>query len=780
MLIKTEEIDGAPPRLKLNVAARRRKNRDVGIRHATAGLWVLPASSQKIPLIVAFNRREEDIADSERVAIIADYKLKHEGREPVQIGATRDPEKVRTLCKVFPDAVWGIAVGACGLVTLDLDRKHGAIEKMVPHLKSVGALKVPVPTTHTGSGGLHFTYSDQRGEFDNTAGELADYGTDVRGGAGGRGGFIVAAGSVMEDSTHYDSIVDLPTMYEAGTIPELPEAIAKMIRNGSARKGEQSATVEAAQRIDMASTEGLLRQAILSGAMPDGKVLLDPAFGFDLETLAAKHPKVGEIVAGKGQTHSDDRFNIVAALKSEGATKLEVAAILMSGEYDDHVGSYVGCEVREGRSGKVLIEGKLGDEGGTFNLRSIAREFERAPTFTDVSKHFGVADDASLTEANNAFIRPTKTTWGFDAHRDYEPMQWAVDGLIPAQGVGVIFGDGNTGKSFMALDVLDHVKRGVPWFGRDVVKGGAMYISGEGQAGLSSRLKALYDARPVSNRFDSIAVRGDLPVFGSKPKLAAKMIEKMIVEASEESGDPIKIVFLDNLSLMEGSLEENATGDMTQIFAALGEISRKLELVFCVLHHSVKSGETYRGSTAIRNSADFVLALTEDKAGVRTVTINKMRDAAKGNAVQFKLKVRKVGVNQFGKDVTSCTVVPAVRDRTALMGAVDVQDEAPELPLADGPNDRVRALVAAIEQIANRNKAEGEKLSDVPVTRGEVLKLLNAERAGRFNAAGEAVAQFVRVHMTRLVGKAVEAGAIRVEGNGDLHVSAKGMPGNLQ
>ncbi len=255
------------------------------------------------------------------------------------------------------------------------------------------------------------------------------------------------------------------------------------------------------------------------------------------------------------------------------------------------------------------------------------------------------------------------TMWGFDRHANYLPMEWAVENTVPAVGVGVYFGDGNVGKSFLGLDLLDHVKRGTAWFGRHVLQGGAMYICAEGHAGLDSRLKALYDTRPVNSKFESIAVRGDLPVFGEKPVIAAKKIEEMIQACSKESGQPVRVVVLDNLSLMEGNIDENAGGGMTAIFGALGQVARKLKLVFLIVHHATKDGKSYRGTTAIRNSADFVLKIVEDSAtGIRTISADKLRDAPKGDLVHFKLRAVKIGVNRFRNEVTSCIVEPLGAD----------------------------------------------------------------------------------------------------------------------
>ncbi|OYX74954.1 MAG: hypothetical protein B7Y77_03115, partial [Bradyrhizobium sp. 35-63-5] len=334
------------------------------------------------------------------------------------------------------------------------------------------------------------------GRFTNVAGRMkADLGCDIR----GVGGQFLAPGAWLEDGRKYVSMIgaaDLCDSAVLGTLPDMPPEFVDLI--GSGGTIDRSSDVVLKERTSTSATETLIREALVDGAMPNGSALLDPVFGFDLKALAASSASVATAIdnAAFGDLdHSAARLSVVTALKSAGATPCEVAAILMAGEYNDICGSYVGHANRNGR----IVERKLDAAGGSFNLRNIARDYERAVVRKDHSDLFGAVDDEREAEPE----KTGKTMWGYDSHLDYVPMQWAIDGIVPAQGVGVLYGNGNVGKSFAALDMLDHVKRGAQWHGRDTVKGGAMYICAEGQAGLGSRLKALYDERPISSRYES-------------------------------------------------------------------------------------------------------------------------------------------------------------------------------------------------------------------------------------------------------------------------------------
>src|SRR5580704_10982572 len=69
-----------------------------------------------------------------------------------------------------------------------------------------------------------------------------------------------------------------------------------------------------------------------------------------------------------------------------------------------------------------------------------------------------------------------------------------VEGMIPERSLAVIYGQPASGKSFLALDLAYSVATGIPWLGRKVQHGPAVYIAGEGIGGLPKRIAAWKDA----------------------------------------------------------------------------------------------------------------------------------------------------------------------------------------------------------------------------------------------------------------------------------------------
>ena len=70
------------------------------------------------------------------------------------------------------------------------------------------------------------------------------------------------------------------------------------------------------------------------------------------------------------------------------------------------------------------------------------------------------------------------------------PLRWRVKGLIPARGIGQIYGASTAGKSFLSLDLAVHVARGAVWYGHKTKAAPVVIFSLEGQEGTRNRLAA--------------------------------------------------------------------------------------------------------------------------------------------------------------------------------------------------------------------------------------------------------------------------------------------------
>jgi bifunctional DNA primase/polymerase-like protein/uncharacterized protein DUF3987 len=210
---------------------------------ATAGVPVFPAGPDKRPLLAAWQEK-----------------------------ATTEEKQIRKWWGTHPAAVPAIVVGRAGLVVIDCDRHPGGpdgIEAFNRLLSTNGGKLADVPMTKTARGGAHLFFKQPKGmALGNGRGQLPD-GIDVR----GVGGFVIAPGAQLPDGKRWQSVNGRPVLtdaFKAGTIPELPQWLADIIRpsrkpNGSGIDGYARNFVET--RANSSSRGQAYAAAALDGAL---------------------------------------------------------------------------------------------------------------------------------------------------------------------------------------------------------------------------------------------------------------------------------------------------------------------------------------------------------------------------------------------------------------------------------------------------------------------------------------------------------------------------------
>src|SRR5262249_12873471 len=192
----------------------------------------------------------------------------------------------------YPMALPAIVVGRAGLVVIDCDRHPGGndgIKAFNRLLSANGGNLADVPITKTANGGAHLFFKQPKGEpLGNGRGQLPD-GIDVRGG----GGFVIAPGGVAPDGKRWQSRNGRPLLADAfktGTIPELPQWLADIIRpnrrsNGGALDEDARTTFSRGQAYAAAALQGAAAEV---SAAPAGK---------RNETLNAVAFRLGRMIA---------------------------------------------------------------------------------------------------------------------------------------------------------------------------------------------------------------------------------------------------------------------------------------------------------------------------------------------------------------------------------------------------------------------------------------------------------------------------------------------------
>jgi hypothetical protein len=229
---------------------------------------------------------------------------------------------------------------------------------------------------------------------------------------------------------------------------------------------------------------------------------------------------------------------------------------------------------------------------------------------------------------------------------------WLVKGILPRRGVAVIYGPSGGGKTFVALDMLLHIARGVAWRGRKTARAAVLYLAPDGGSVVANRLAAYRRHHGITD--------GDLVVVSSAVDLLGKVsagdlgrVDGLIAHVERVHDMRIAVIVVDTVSRAMPGGDENQPADMSRFVDNLGRLSAGGERLTVGIHHTPKSDDTIlRGHSSLHGAADCELNVVD-----QTIRVAKQRDGEDGIQFGFRLEVVEIGRDEDGDAVTSCVAV---------------------------------------------------------------------------------------------------------------------------
>jgi hypothetical protein len=237
---------------------------------------------------------------------------------------------------------------------------------------------------------------------------------------------------------------------------------------------------------------------------------------------------------------------------------------------------------------------------------------------------------------------PRKRLYHANELAELPPIKWLRHGELPAGGLAVIYAGSGEGKSFVVLNeyALPIAQE------RNVV-----YIAAEGASGYAARV----DAWRKHHKLDA----GGLHFYlDAVPLLNRGAVKEFIQQVT-----PLEpaLVVVDTLARCLLGGDENSAKDMGLFIEACAEIQRTTGATVLVVHHTGKSGNSERGSSALKGAADAMLELQNDD-GLITLRCAKSKDTGSFPARYMRLvQVETDLLDADGAPVVSCVVLPADR-----------------------------------------------------------------------------------------------------------------------
>ena len=256
-------------------------------------------------------------------------------------------------------------------------------------------------------------------------------------------------------------------------------------------------------------------------------------------------------------------------------------------------------------------------------------------------------------------------------HGDANPREsrpYLVQGLIPEVGCGLASGQWGTFKTFTTLDIAHCVMTGEPFIDCEIMRrGGVLFVALEGTDEVAIRLQGVIDHK------GKLLERAPFAWVESCPRLIEKNAAEELCQLAQQVADqlkaefdlPLSLIVVDTLVAAAGYARDGQENDAAAgqaVMNTLRQVARNAGCFVLAVDHFGKAVETgTRGSSAKEGAADVVLALLGDKSISGEVTntrlaLRKRRGGANGQEFPFRPRVVDMGVDKFGKPVSTLVI----------------------------------------------------------------------------------------------------------------------------
>jgi len=218
-----------------------------------------------------------------------------------------------------------------------------------------------------------------------------------------------------------------------------------------------------------------------------------------------------------------------------------------------------------------------------------------------------------------------------------EAVDWLIYGLWERDSIGVTFGDGASGKTYLAINFCVALACGLPILSNQypyLEPQKVLYFISEGRRHFFPRILAAINGaattynRPVEELRE--LVEQNLIIQIDVPQLYAENAKRSIkdyLKLWHYRGFPqVDFAVIDTLHRASVGGDENSEKDANIILENVREFVRETGGAVNIVHHSNKAGG-YRGSSAYRNDVEAMLKVEGIARAPRKITIDKEKDA---------------------------------------------------------------------------------------------------------------------------------------------------------
>lgn len=274
---------------------------------------------------------------------------------------------------------------------------------------------------------------------------------------------------------------------------------------------------------------------------------------------------------------------------------------------------------------------------------------ERALTFAERK--------AELHAAFSIINKPLNYTFADELSDTYDPPDEIVEGILTAGDGSVLYGDSNSGKTFLAIDMACSIARGSDWMGRKTEQGLVIYLAAENPSSVRRRLQAYQKYHKLRVPY-FVIVENPIDLFNGDEDTNRVIGLIQLIEG--QTNQKAVLIIGDTLARLSAGANENAGQDMGLVVKHFDKIRSESKAHFMLIHHSGKNAAAgARGWSGVRAAVDTEMEVT-DSANGRCCEITKQRDLnTKGERIGFKLESVNLGLTKWGTPANAAIVISA-------------------------------------------------------------------------------------------------------------------------
>lgn len=308
--------------------------------------------------------------------------------------------------------------------------------------------------------------------------------------------------------------------------------------------------------------------------------------------------------------------------------------------------------------GKESDADRIAAEVGAAVAR-MPEDWEQNADVNDLAQRDGYGTLQMLLEAATEppVVYPLSVVFADELPDTFTPPDELVEGMLTTEAGSVLYGDSNSGKTFLAIDVCCAVARGVPWMNRRTEPGLVIYLAAESPASVRGRLQAYQRHHGVKVPNFAI-VQNPIDLFDGDDD--TNKVIQVIRQIETQRGQKARLVIGDTLARLSAGANENAGQDMGLVIRRFDRIRAECHVHFMLIHHCGKvAANGSRGWSGIRAAIETEIEVTDSLTG-HCAEFTKQRDlGTKGERVGFKLNQVTLGLTKWGEPATCCVVTPA-------------------------------------------------------------------------------------------------------------------------